>query len=116
MKKIIFFIATIILYSLNISTVTARTQGNIDYLDTCNMAIRQLKSFGFGFNEFTTSSNYIRFTGFNISCAYPPGSDVIIFIMPDPIRIFVTDRGSDSQGTCVFLDTRQMIKTKSHQC
>jgi hypothetical protein len=116
MKYIIFFIATIVLYSLNISIVNARTQGNIDYLDTCNKAINVLKSFGFNYNKFTTSSNFIRFSGTHITCAFPPGADVQIFIMPDPIRIFVTDPGSYSQGSCIFLSTRQMTKIRSHQC
>ena len=116
MKYIIFFIATLVLYSLNISIVNARTQGNIDYLDTCNKAIDGLKSFGFNFNKFTTSSDHIRFILGSISCPYPPGSDVMIFINSNPWRIFVTDPGSYSQGTCVFLSTRQMTKTRSHQC
>jgi hypothetical protein len=64
----------------------------------------------------TFSSSSMFFFISSISCGFPPGFEAMISIRSSPLRIFVTDPGSYSKGSCVFLSTKQMTKTMSHQC
>ena len=107
MKKFILVILILIIYPINVKADKG--------LSFCNAALDQLKNYGFSFSKYTSSKNMFSNYSFTM-CGHPPNSENMIMVMLNPVRIFVVDEYSTSDGYCVMLPTRKIFKTTSDKC
>ncbi len=117
MKNLLCFCKlTFVLIFSNLSIFTLNSKAdNFDDFSACNKAVVKLKDYGFNFQKFTDSKNIFQAFG-ALHCGFPPNSNNIIMLMPNPIRIFVVEDAITSQGYCVMLATNRVFKTKQSNC
>jgi hypothetical protein len=85
-------------------------------LDLCNEAVKQLKKYGYTFQNFKSGKN--QFIQRNaLFCGFPPNSEQMITFISNPSRFHVTTPGiGNYNGHCIYISTGQIIKSQLDKC